>query len=65
MFEQFLYESRPFAFLATAIASFVKAPNLSTNIFAFLLAVCMLMVLYWRYENRYTNTSPARRRPRK
>jgi hypothetical protein len=61
--EQVLYETRPFVFLATAVAAHIYAPNAFTNTFAFLLAGCMALVIYWRYENRYMTPSPARRKP--
>jgi hypothetical protein len=65
MLEQFVYESRPFAFLATAIAAHVHAPNTFTNVFATVLGACMLIVLYWRYENRFMTHSPARKPQRR
>jgi hypothetical protein len=65
MLEQVLYETRPFVFLATALAAHLYAPNALTNVFAFVLAGCMGMVIYWRYENRFLNVSPARRKQRR
>ena len=64
MFEQFVYETRPFAYLATALAAQLNATNTLTTLSSWLLAGCMVLVLYWRYENRRQRSiSPSRVKP--
>ena len=64
MIEQFIYESRPFAYLATSFTAFMYAPNRFTNGFAALLAASMFFILYWRYQNRVIPPSHRLKRDR-
>lgn len=62
MIERFIYEMRPFMYLGGAFTAHTLNSTPSTNVFVGLLAACMGMVLYWRYQNRtgYQEKSPRR-----